>query len=209
MEKKVINIGDTFLTEMSNLQGLKLVNINTIKDIEETFEESDKYIYKSIFPERIKDVPEVASSEGKMFDCPIFIKYIGEGKFEEMETGTIILCQGSREMEAHELADDVTLKFRPYAPYESYEELNKDIEYIRNNPLTLYNSEAGMIKPIEEVIETERLQYMKYSKEDRIETINKIRTVALNKFNESVKKQVEVDQEMAILENQIESFNRK
>lgn len=204
MNKKTINIGDVFVTETNNLYGLRVESINSVKEVEKNLEDSEQYIYKSIFPEAIIK-PLNTDYDSKMADCPIFIKYIGEGKFEEMETGTIILCQGSREMEEHDLVDDNALPFRPYKTYDSYQDLGQDILYIRENPIVLYNNEEGMIRPISE---KDKREYMEYSKEDRIEIIEKLKYSALNKLNQSIEKQVDIDHEMANLENQIENFKR-
>ena len=203
MDKKIVNIGDIFVTKICNLKRFSLENVDTVKEICYGLLESDKYLYKSIYCEDI--VNKNNSLFEKMEKYTIIIKYIGNGKFVELETGTPIICLLNYNLNEYELVDNKKESLCQIKKnYETYIELLQDIQYIRENPLILMNNQTDEI--IRPILEYDKIQYIKYSQQERIEILEKIKNIALQQFEASLKRQVEVDHEIANLENKIKTF---
>lgn len=207
MDKKIVNIGDIFVTRIYNLKGLALKNIDSIKEISYSILEPNKYLYKSIYYVDIC-MSENRSLFEKIQNYNIFIKYIGDGKFVEMETETSIICELNYNLDGYELVDKKTTMFKVSKDYETYLELLDDIQYIRENPLILNNQLSNNDEIIRPILEQDKIKYLKTSQQERIEALEKLKNTALEQFNKSIERQVAVDHEMALLEDRIKTFSK-
>lgn len=213
MKRKTIQIGDIFVTKMKHLQSFEMVDF--IEDLGEganhlTLNQQIKNIQKPEFHKTIVfQQDKELLVQDYMKDCPLIIKYIGQERFEELETGKIFLCGGLGSIPGYKLIDEDQLDYVSGTVYHSYQKMNEVSSYIKKNPIgiaAIYNKKTHTEEMLKPIAKLDKITYKIYSKEARDLAFEKIELKATEKFMLSIKKQIDYDYEIACFENRINSY---